>query len=354
MKIALVLGANVWFSPYVSIYTRFFEKKGVDYDIISWNRDGSNEGNISYDAPVLSTTSNLKKLQFLLSYILFVIKTIKRNKYDKLVVFTPQIAIPLSFFLMKHYKRNYIFDFRDLSIEQNKTFSLLFKRVLKHSYANVISSPGFKQCLPSEYNYIISHNFNEDEVKRCISTTPPFIRINTQIIILTIGGIRDYTSNVEVIKALANNSNILLRFIGKGDAAPLLHDFVEKNGIKNVEFEGYYPKEKEKDYILESTFLNIFYPRRLSHDTALSNRFYNSLIYKKPMIVTHGTIQGNYAEKYNVGISLSDCKELNNKIRVWQEHNNYEDYCVRCNLLLKEFLRDYDKFHSMLNSFCNS
>lgn len=255
---------------------------------------------------------------------------------------------------MKHYKRNYIFDFRDLSIEQNKTFSLLFKRVLKHSYANVISSPGFKQCLPSEYNYIISHNFNEDEVKRCISTTPPFIRINTQIIILTIGGIRDYTSNVEVIKALANNSNILLRFIGKGDAAPLLHDFVEKNGIKNVEFEGYYPKEKEKDYILESTFLNIFYPRRLSHDTALSNRFYNSLIYKKPMIVTHGTIQGNYAEKYNVGISLSDCKELNNKIRVWQEHNNYEDYCVRCNLLLKEFLRDYDKFHSMLNSFCNS
>lgn len=98
MKIALVLGANVWFSPYVSIYTRFFEKKGVDYDIISWNRDGSNEGNISYDAPVLSTTSNLKKLQFLLSYILFVIKTIKRNKYDKLVVFTPQIAIPLSFF----------------------------------------------------------------------------------------------------------------------------------------------------------------------------------------------------------------------------------------------------------------
>jgi hypothetical protein len=61
--------------------------------------------------------------------------------------------------------------------------------------------------------------------------------------------------------------------------------------------------------------MNIFYPRVITHDTALSNRFYNSLIHRKPMIVTKGTIQGDYAERFNVGVAIEDCNNLVENLR---------------------------------------
>lgn len=82
-----------------------------------------------------------------------------------------------------------------------------------------------------------------------------------------------------------------------------------------MSFVGYYPKEKE--YVAEALFLNIFYSHKPSHNTAISNRFCNSLIYRKPMITTRGTIQGDYAEKYNVGVALDYCENLPEILRTY-------------------------------------
>ncbi len=351
MKVALILGTNIWFSPYVSIYTRFLDVHGINYDIISWSRDGSKEDGISFEQSVSSTTSKFKKLSLYFLYISFVKEKVKEGNYDKLIVFTPQIAIYLSLFLKRNYRNRYIFDFRDLSIEQNSLLKPFFRRVLKNSYANVISSPGFKKYLPTGYDYLISHNFNVDDVKTCLSSSHPnSIALDKQVI-LTIGGIRDYVSNSMLLGALANKSQVQIQFIGKGPAVQLLQNYAEKNGVKNIVFEGYYPKEKEKEYIKKCTYMNIFYPRKPSHDTALSNRFYNSLIYKRPMIVTYNTIQGDYVEKYQVGLSIIDCSGLSEKLQEWYKMNDYKDFCERCNFLLREFLVDQKAFEVMLDNF---
>jgi hypothetical protein len=281
----------------------------------------------------------------------FVKKTLKAKRYDRLIVFSPLTAILLVPLLEKEYKRKYILDYRDLSVEQKFCFKRLFLKALQNSFANVISSPGFKKYLPSGFNYILSHNFNIDVVKKALETNSE-IDTNPPIIdILTIGGIRDYESNSQVIESLANKAGFTVRFVGKGPSAESLEFYAKSLNASNISFEGFYPKEKEKEYVEKATFLNIFYPRKASHDTALSNRFYNSLIYKKPMITTADTIQGDYAAKFKVGIALSDCKNLPTELKSFLSNVDSHQYQKLCNALLSEFVLDYEKWESVVMSF---
>ncbi len=350
MRIALILPNNVWFCPYASIYTKLLEKLDIQYDIISWNRSEKKEDAIQFNY----TPQSRNPLMLWLAYkkfASFVKFTVKKNRYDKLIVFTPQSAIFLSDFLKKEFKDKYIFDYRDLSLEQKFYFKKPFLSVLNHSFANVISSPGFKQYLPQNFNYILSHNFDIDVVKEALDKEGIPQLKNYPIDVLTIGGIRDYESNVQVIENLANIDGFTVRFVGKGPSAEALQKTAQSLNAKNVSFEGFYPKEKEKDYVADATFLNIYYPRKASHDTALSNRFYNSLIYGKPMITTANTTQGNYASDYGVGIALENCNNLSKTLTCYLNKMDISQYLVNRKKLLNDFLLDYNQWESIIKQF---
>ena len=352
MRIALILPGNIWFAPYVKNYTRILQEKNVDFDIISWNRDGKDEKTgFQYQANKFDSTRSASLKEYV-GYVKFIKRIIRKERFDRFIVFGPHMTCLLGFFLL-FKKGKYIIDYRDLSIEQNIGFYQFFSFLLKRSYANVISSPGFKKCLPAR-EYFISHNFDVNAVMSSLNnnygTSFPFNK--DTIDVLTIGGIRDYSSNVCVIKALANLEGFNCRFVGKGTAEKQLESFCVENDIRNVSFQGFYRKEEEAGIIETASFLNIFYPRILTHDTAMSNRFYNSLIYKKPMIVTKGTTQGDYAEEFDLGIVIEDCSDLPNRLRNFLE-SDYSLYCNRCEQLLNIFLRDQFAFERMVESFIN-
>lgn len=349
-KIGLILPGAIWFSPFVRIYTRILDAIDVKYDIISWNREGDDkpEGfqyNVRCEhGHVAAGWKDYK------GYIKFIKQTVKEQGYDKLIVFGPQITCLLSLFLFKKYRRRYMIDYRDLSIEQKPGFKQLFSLMLRFSCVNVISSPGFKQVLPKGYPYYLSHNFNVDAARKALADEYVDKPSEDPITVLTIGGIRDYSSNIEVVKSLANKEGFRLQFVGKGGAAKSIAKYSEEHHVENIEFEGYYPKEKEAEYVKAATFLNIFYPRVITHDTALSNRFYNSLIYKRPMIVTKNTTQGDYAERCGVGIAVNDCSHLDDIVRSFL-CGNYLAYVSRCNSLLDEFLKDQEIFETAVKKF---
>lgn len=347
-KIALIVPNNLWVSPYLFIYTRIFDTLGVDYDVISWDREGREELGIQFH----HREKSRKQLAIIWSYIKytrFLIKTIKNKKYDKLVIFTPQVGLFIASFLEKYYKGRYIFDYRDLSIEQRPLFSNRFKKVLVNSYANVISSPGFKKYLPSGYDYIISHNFNVELVNNALSqNVKPYTGYDNSL--LTIGALRT-DMNPEVIDALGNISGFSLSFVGKGISAEYLENFTKEKGYENVIFSGYYKKEEEPEIYEKHTFVNIIYPLIPSHISAMSNRFYNSLIYKRPMIVTNGTVQGDYANEYGVGLVIDNCIGLKDKIIKYRENLVYSEYVHNCNRLLNVFLEDNKKFEGTIKEF---
>lgn len=348
MKVGLLIQNNLWFCPYVNIYTELLKEWNVEYDLIFWNRDKKDEDvGIAYNG--IAANGKFSKLLGYWNYGRFLIKIIKLNRYDRLIVFSPQIGIFLSKFLKKNYSQKYIFDYRDLSIEQYGFLRKPFERLLDYSYANVISSPGFKKCLPKK-DYIISHNFIASEVEKAIKQDVPQYTTNPTEI-LTIGGIRDFDSNIQIISSLANLKGYKMKFVGRGPAKEQLESYAKSNDVKNITFEGYYEKADEPNYILKSSFLNIFYPDIITHATALSNRFYNSLIYRRPMIVTKGQIQGDYVERYNVGIALENPSDLPNLISEWNKNVDFNTYQNNCIALLKQFLSDYDNFKNCFRNF---
>ncbi len=350
MKFGLILPGNIWYAPYVRNYTRILDENNAIYEIISWNRDGQDakEG-IQYEENIHANNGSAGFSAYR-RYIAFIKQVIRKNGYDKLIVFGPQMTCLLSIYLMRKFRGRFIIDFRDLSIEQKPGLRQLFTFMTKISYANVISSPGFKRCIP-ESDYYISHNFDVDAVKTAIGYRDANGFGTTDTIdVLTIGGIRDFSSNVEVIKALANKKDFSVRFVGRGGGAAQLATYCDEHAIKNVSFTGFYKKSEEVSYVQDSTFMNIFYPRVITHDTALSNRFYNSLIYRKPMIVTKDTTQGDYAEKNNVGISLADCSNLEDGLKTFIQQE-YNAYAERCDNLLLEFLNDQKQFEQVVYNF---
>ena len=352
MKVALVIPGSIWYAPYVRNYTRILDEQSTDYSIISWNREGDDkpEG-FQYSVPCKAGHGSAGFAAYR-GYLKFIKSTIKNNGFTHVIVFGPQMSCLLSTFLLRCFRGRYMIDYRDLSIEQKPGFKQLYSLMLKYSRVNVISSPGFKRCLPKG-KYYLSHNFDEGLVRKALEQKDSNHSFNTTngIDVLTIGAIRDYSSNIEVTRTLANQEGYSLRFVGRGQGTvELLQAYCNEVKSTNVTFIGGYDKPEEANYVKSCTFMNIFYPRVITHDTALSNRFYNSLIYHKPMIVTKDTIQGDYAEKYNVGIAIKDCGNLVNELKVFMQQD-YLSYCKRCDELLKEFLKDQCEFVEAVKNF---
>lgn len=352
MKYAIILNGDQN-APHLKIYTNILDEKLIPYDVISWDRGGSFEkSEFTYTARSDVNQSSISRLWSYLKFSFFIKQLLKKYKYEKLIVISPQVALFMPFFLKRMYKKRYIFDYRDLSIDQMLVFKPLFRMVLGNSYSNVISSPGFKEYLPKGYEYVLSHNFNIQTVNAAHQeSTEPLP--SGEIKLLTIGAIR-FDANYEVIDSLGNVDGFVLDFVGKGDAAPVLEKYATEKGYSNVVFKGQYKKEDEGDIIKQNTMINIFYPQIPSHVTALSNRFYNSLIFKRPMLVTKGGTQGYYVEKYGVGLSVESCEGLAEIIKVYLKKLDFSDYVTRCNNLLKEFVKDYKAFTDVVDRFIES
>lgn len=351
MKIALVLPGSIWYAPYVRIYTKILDELHTDYSIISWNREGDDKFEGFQYNVLCSKGHGSAGWSAYKGYVAFIKETIREQNFERIIIFGPQLTCLLSSFLLCHYWGRYMIDYRDLSIEQKFGFKQLYALMLIFSRVNVISSPGFKRCLPKRH-YYLSHNFDVNAVRQAIETTDEQgFNTDDGIEVLTIGAIRDLSSNMEVVKALANKDGFRLNFVGKGSAADKIKDYCKEEGVNNVSFTGFYQKHEEADYVQKATYLNIFYPRVITHDTALSNRFYNSLIYKKPMIVTKNTTQGDYVEQNRLGVAVETCDNLIDNLSSFISNEDYEAYLQRCNSLLKQFLEDQTSFEGAVKDF---
>ncbi len=349
MKIAILTNSRKN-GPHIQIYVDLLRKLGVEPDIIYWDSDAPAE---EFNFPMKRDYNGSSLSRFLpyVKYAGFLKRVVKRHQYDKLIVNSPAVGLFIPFFLKRKYKGKYIFDYRDLSIEQIPLLRPFMKMVLKNAYANVLSSPAFSNYLPQGFEFVISHNFNIDLARKALGSRIEKPQDNI-LKILTIGSIRK-DANFEVLDSVGNAPGIELAFVGKSGngSAELLEAHSKEKGYKNILFKGLYRKEEEGDIYKQFNFVNIFYPRIPSHITALSNRFYNSLIYRRPMIVTKGGIQGNLVEEYGVGLAIDNCEDLPQKLKYYYDNLDFEAYQERCDNLLKVIIKDYEIFAECVKSF---
>lgn len=353
-KIALILGASPEDAPYLKYYTDVFDRESIEYDIICWDRR-NNAKEAKNRFVFHSHNFNNHYLAQLSGYWGFrrvVLSKTNKINYDGFILVGLQWALFLNKSLFHSYKNKYIIDIRDYSnIYKHPVLKRMIDSVLKKSFFVCISSLGFKSWLPSNNEYVLSHNIDINLVD---SVTPASRRGNGRPkVILTIGQLRDYDITCKFISRFLGSQEYELVFAGDGVAYIPLKRYVEDNQIENVRFLGRYEKLDELKIVEECDYINIFLPNDTLSIYLTSNRFYLSVLMKKPMIVNNGSYQAELASKYGLGVCTT-LDTLHSDLKVFQREFVYEEYMERCHRFLNVVKIDETKFESKVVDFINA
>lgn len=348
MKVAIIT-ADLFHenkAPYIKYYRDFFEENNIGYDIIYWNRNSkkiiNSKDNLycfNYFSPEQS--NYIVKLYSYWRFSSYVVNIIKDKKYNFITVHTIVNAMFLKRILLKKYKNRYIFDIRDYSPIVPFSKYLLRKLIDKSSFT-VISSLGFQTWLPKSNKYIMGHNVSKKLVLDALTLdVHNFKKIDANSIsILTIGNFRDYLFNVNLIPKFASKANYSLHYYGGGNIKIKLEQYIEKSKFQNVFFYGTYNKNDENKIVQMYDFINILMPSNILESSLTSNRFYLSILNRKPLIVNKESFQSELVKKYNLGVMISSNNDIIEEINKYVNEMNYDIFYNGCINCLKDVYTD--------------
>ena len=345
MKVAVIAFANLRVTPYLNIYLDILKEQKANVDIIFWDRHSVDEEvigcrNYIYHRYLPDGTNKARKLAEMKMYTHYVKKILKCNKYDYVIVLTSLLGIMLRGYLIKHMRGRYIFDIRDHSYEHMSWYYGQMKKLMLNSSLNVVSSEGFNEFLPIK-NSVLCHNCSFDS----LSDYKLNIKKEGRIIIAFVGSVRYASAYKKFILKIKNNPKINFEFYGSGEDEDELNKYCVENDILNVVFHGAYsPKEKASIIEKVDVLFNV-YGTDIHVKYALSNKYYEALYYKTPIIVNRGTAMDNctgiLSYKYDESFTAED-------FIAWYENINCEEFNRVCDEKLQKILEDKNKFRIIL------
>lgn len=318
MKVGIIAANNLRLSPYVFYYTDIVRKLGIEFEVIVPNRN--NKLIDTYDFPVITLKWDSNK-STLLNYKVYSSKVKKyvRNRFDFLIVLTTVNAVFCSWWL-KDYKNNYIVDIRDYTHENNFLYYAMEKKAIRGAATCVISSRKFQSFLP-KHDYLICHNIsmaNDNEGHRLNKS-------NEKIVIGYVGAIAYEEQSKAIMRLISSDDRFEFHVYGTGVSELELKKFAEMLSCERVKFFGAY-KQNEKPEIIEKVDLlfNAYGYGTPLVDCALSNKFYDALIFHKPLITSPHTYMAEMGGKMAFSIDDTDKDSLNKLWNWYQELDETE------------------------------
>lgn len=318
MRVGIVAANNIRYSPYIFFYTDILNKSGIEYELIYPDRNGLKENfdGVSHTLPWNS------KLPTLLNYALYsnsVIKVIKQHKYDALIVLTGVNATYLGLWLKRNYAKRYIVDIRDYSHENIPSYFYLESVAVRNSLMNVISSAKFTEFLPKA-DYSVCHNVNQTEAERADYS---FCKANGIIRIGYVGALSYIDQCNRLMKLVAADERFSLDYYGSSISEPVLKTYAQELGCDRIRFHGAY-SGSEKAAIIQSVdiLFNAYGNGIPLLDYALSNKLYDSLIHKKPILTCPNTYMTEMGGPLAFPINLITCTSLDG---LWEWYHSLDD-----------------------------
>lgn len=353
MKVLIVCFSNLRGAPYIYPYIDVFQKNGTSYDVVYWNRHDIQEtldcGQLfAYNHPMADSVDKKIKFFRMCQYASYVKKIAKKGKYDRILVLTSLPGVLMSHFLTTTYKGRYIFDIRDHSYEQHGFYRKKIKFLMENSVQNVISSEGFRNFLP-EADAILCHNCPKELTAQAHSEG---VRAaDGKVHISFIGGVRYAKAYLHVLRGIANHPRIFFDFYGFGTDIPLLQEFCKENDIRNVAFHGAYTPAEKPEIIEKSDVVFNVYGTDLHVKYAVSNKYYDALIYKKPLMVSRGTTMKAISE----GFSYSVDSDFNAEdFLAWYDQIDFTEMGRICDEKLKKVQQDMERFGARIGEVVTS
>ena len=342
------------YSPYLSKYTDTLDQLNMEYEIIFWNRNPENDRLIYPSNQIVFRLKSREDRHPIIKFFdffrfgNFVKKKIKERKYDKIVVLSSLAGIFLYRTLMTKYWEKYIFDYRDASYEYFRFYLKMIKKLVACSYFTCISSKGFLDILPSSDKYVFAHNFKYSDLKHKLekSVMTPHEKIHLSYI-----GLLRETYLYRLIDVISQDNRFMLYFHGGGEF--LNGAMKHAAGTKNVAFTGEYTGDEKIKYALEADIFCYNYESSFINDRALANKYYDALIFKKPLLGNSRTYSGQLIERNGLGISLElDDPEYTNKLYGYYVNLDRDIFDANAERELERVLCEDATYMLKIEEFC--
>lgn len=350
--IGIVFVGEVYICPFLQKYVDELERAHKEYEIISWDRSGT--GGVPSDRHHVFTKKSAKmvnpifKLKDFFDFGRYCRQIIRRKKYDKLIVLTTLSGIFLYRTLLKHYAGKYVFDYRDVSYERFGFFKRMVGKLVKHSAFTCVSSRGFLQYLPPDYPYIIAHNFKYSDVAKQETTYPK--RNHSPIVVSYIGVLRESEYLEQLIDTFGGDERFYLYIHGGGDNEEALSK--KAAAYDNVSCTGRYVGDEKIELIYQSDLLCYNYPCSFINNNALANKYYDGLIFKRPLFANIDTYSGKLVDKMGVGISLPyHDPKTTDRIYDYYQSLNEAEFLEKANRALYDVLEEDKIYQEAIREF---
>lgn len=355
--ISIIFCGDIKYCPYLERYTDRLDEYEIDYHVVFWNRSGDS---LNYPAnyywfekqSALDNNKFVKALDFI-SFRVWLNKYLRTIKPEKCILLSTLSGMIIADRLMIK-GTPYLMDIRDYSYERFFPYYLYEKFVIKNSFKTVISSKGFEAFLP-EYDYVIAHNFNRDDLIDLSERA----KTNKPICILWNGVMRFFDYQKNIIDVFKNDDRFQFIYYGDGPELESYVDYCRNNNIKNVVFKGKYDNANKASIMMEADILNNCYGyNNYTGDKlkyAISNRFYDGLIYKKPQLVEHNGFKTSLVVNNNLGWALEDdISDLPDRLFYNYSNMNFERFEKSCDKVLSSVISDDDRYIDTIDLFITS
>ena len=344
---------------YLQYYAEACDRLGIAYDYMFWDR--GTDGGLEYDgrvytyhskAPGMGGRRRYSKFWPLLKYRQTVKDVIKKVGYTHLVFANTMLPVSLRGFLCKHYANRFILDIRDYTYEYLWFYRDRVDDLISHSGMSVISSEGFYEFIKPHPNIVLTHNMgNENEVESF-----PTLKAGKVNTLGFVGSVRYEEENESIIRQLYNLPDYKLLYAGRIQDGIVLPQYCEDNGYGDVDFLGAFNNaEKSKIYKRIDIINAVYGTRSREVTTAIPNRYYDALLYKKPLIASEGTFLGRMAEKNGIGLAVDLKKnDLAARLEEYIRKFSPEDFNNCCELALAQVNKDLANYKARMEDFFES
>lgn len=337
------------YAQFVYKYTNILDEQTIPYELVIWNRDSlerpKKKNWIFYEYPLDSFQPFYKKIRGFLSFSMYMRRMIKDRKYDKIIILTTQTAIPLYDILLCKYKNKYIYDYRDVTFENLKPYRALVNSLIRNSNFTAISSKGFINNLNASSKFVMSHNTRDFRI------TPIKKTISDRIRVVFWGMIRQLEYNKKICDLFSKDNRFELIYHGEGYRREL-ESYCNQKNYKNIKFTGAYILEDIRKFAIETDLVLNCYENDKKQKPAMTVKFYDSIQYGLPMLVTKGSYMAKYVEKYGIGVSV-DFENDKNLEEVYQWAIENKKVTDDIKIVADQIISDDVIFKEKLLNFCD-
>ena len=228
-------------------------------------------------------------------------------------------------------------------------FYKLLTNIIDNSAFTCISSDGFRRILPNR-EYVLAHNFRYADLEKQVDAV--MLNRSNPIKVSYIGLLREFSYHKRLIDIFGNDSRFVLRFHGDGPEINKIREYASE--FNNVEITGRYNNDEKNKYNLDADMLLYNYPCSYNRNCALANKYYDGILYKKPMIANVDTFSGQLVKEKGLGVSLSFAltnDEYKNQVYDYYLGFDQEEFVKNANEELERILQEDKLYVEKIDGF---